>query len=144
MSKNDHGNGTAPYYRAVREFPWNVSVQPGVLKGDLYNLRPLYDLKSKRSTGQWSEKHTEAFRQAKSILLNIPIFLNPDTTKKFYIEVDACTRGGRGIGAVLKKKDDTGVLRSIAYWSRALTDRERESYSASMVEARALHDSILF
>jgi RNase H-like domain found in reverse transcriptase/Reverse transcriptase (RNA-dependent DNA polymerase) len=121
-------------------FPYNQEY----LKGIYITLRPLYDLKSKRSTGQWSEEHTEAFRQAKLILSNIPILLNPDTTKKFYIEVDACTRGGRGMGAVLKQKDDNGLLRPVAYWSHALTDRERESYSASMAEARALHDSILF
>ena len=121
-------------------FPYNQEY----LKGIYVTLRPLYDLKSKRSTGQWSEEHTEAFRQAKLILSNIPILLNPDTTKKFYIEVDACTRGGRGMGAVLKQKDDSGALRPVAYWSHALTDRERESYSASMAEARALHDSILF
>ena len=110
------------------------------LKGIDIVLRPLYDLKSMRSTGQWSEEHSEAFRQAKLILSNIPILLNPDTTKKFYIKVDACTRGGRGMGAVLKQKDDSGILRPVAYGRT----RERESYSASMAEARVLHDSILF
>jgi hypothetical protein len=114
------------------------------LKGIYVTLKPLYDLKSKRYTKEWTDVHTQAFDEAKKTLSGIPILLNPDTTKEFYIEVDACTRGGRGLGAVLKQRDDEGVLRPVAYWSHALTDQERQSYSASMAEARALHDSILF
>ena len=114
------------------------------LKGNYVTLKPLYDLKSKRSTNEWTEVHTQAFDEAKKALSNIPILLNPDTTKEFHIVIDACTRGGRGLGAVLKQCDDEGILRPVAYWSHALTDQERQSYSASMAEARALHGSILF
>ena len=120
-------------------FPYNQEYLPNI-----YNvLKPLYSFKGKDSNFDWTGEHTKAFREAKLILSNVDLIGIPDTLKKFYIFVDACTTNGRGMGAVLKQRNDKNQLQPVAYWSKAFTDAERKCYSPTQAEARALHDSIM-
>ena len=90
----------------------------------------------------WKDEHEAVFLKAKELLSSVPFLLIPVPSKRFRLEVDACTKGGRGLGAVLKQQDGKGEWRPCAYWSHALTAEERNSYSATMAEAQAMHDAI--
>jgi len=93
---------------------------------------------------EWKDEiHGKAFRNLKQAFIRAPILQLPDFSKPFRIEVDGCTTHGRGIGAVLTQQNDQGVYRPIAYFSKMLTPRERIAFSATAVEAKALHDSIM-
>ena len=98
-------------------FPYNQEYLPNI-----YNiLKPLYSFKGKDSNFIWTAEHSEAFRNAKLTLSNVDLIGIPDTMKKFYIFVDACTTNGRGMGAVLKQKNADDQLKPVAYWSNAFT-----------------------
>jgi len=110
-------------------------------------LAPLFELKKKsalRIDGQlgWNDEHEAAFLKAKELISAVPCILIPDPSKRFRLEIDACTEGGSGLGAVLKQQDNKGEWRPCAYWSHALTPEEKNSSSATMAEARAMHDAI--
>jgi len=107
-------------------------------------MQPLQDLVRKNVDipKEWKpEIHGVAFEALKIALTTAPILLIPDISKPFKIQVDAC-RVGHGIGSILLQQDSEGVWRPCAYWSRSLSSSER-SYSATMLECMALHDTIL-
>ena len=117
---------------------------------------PLYDLLQKKfiAAEDWKDEvHGVAFRKVKHLLISSPFLQAPDPSRPFRIHVDGCL-SGRGMGAVLLQQDRDWVpppgktiadapWRPVAYWSKKLTDPERDKYSATMVEAHALHDAIM-
>jgi hypothetical protein len=68
--------------------------------------------------------------------------MNVDNTRPFQIRVDACRRG-HGLGGVLLQQDEQGEWRPVSWWSRALSNTEKE-YSPTELECKALHDIILY
>jgi hypothetical protein len=106
-------------------------------------LEPIQRLNRKNIDviSEWKEEHDEALDLLKTAITTAPILMLPDVTKKFIISVDAC-RIGRGIGAILIQENKNGAEQPVAYYSRSLTDAER-NYSATDLEATALSDSLL-
>ena len=116
----------------------------------------LYDLLAKNVvvSEDWKdETHGEAFRKVKHLLMSAPFLQLPDPSRPFRIHVDGCL-SGRGMGAVLLQQDlswipgegqilDDAPWRPVAHWSRKLADSDRDKFSATMVEAHSLHESII-
>ncbi len=90
----------------------------------------------------------EALAALKAALISPDVLMIPDITKPFRLYVDAC-RVGRGLGAVLKqcapgdenKPTAEQKWKPVAYWSRALSDAER-NFSATELETTGLHGAI--
>ena len=88
----------------------------------------LSDLTRKDAPNQvvWTSACQSAFDTLKRSLCSSTVLRSPDFTRTFILQTDA---SNRGIGAVLSQRDDEGVERPVAYYSRKLLPRE-EHYSA--------------
>jgi hypothetical protein len=117
---------------------------------------PLYDLLAKEAvvSDDWKDEiHGVAFRHVKHLLVSSPFLQLPDPSRPFRIHVDGCL-SGREMGAVLLQQDMSWIpglnqtindapWRPVAYWSKKLETADRSKFSATMVEAHALHESIM-
>ena len=65
----------------------------------------------------------KAFFELKEKLMSPPVIYFPDWNKQFYVMVDASKKA---IGGVLMQKDDEGVFRVIAYYSKKLNKFEQK------------------
>jgi hypothetical protein len=96
--------------------------------------------------------------QRRQKLTSRPLLKLPDLRRKYYVNVGACIRKGRGLGATLSQEYSTPppdlnfvrrtnrykagkFLHVIEYWSWILTDKERES-SATKCEVPSGHDTL--
>jgi hypothetical protein len=67
-------------------------------------IAPLHDLlREGHSMDEWKDK----VQDAKKILTPRPLHKLPDPRKKYYINVDACIKKGRGLGATLSQEYTT-------------------------------------
>ena len=110
--------------------------------GDL--AQPLYALTKKgvNVRAVWDDNiHGVAMDALKKALTSSPVLRLFDPARPVQIRLDAC-KVGRGIGAILLQPDDDGEWHPVEYWSKALSDTER-NYSATELECKALHDALL-
>lgn len=71
---------------------------------------------------RWDEKiHTTAFQAIKDIVAKEPVLQHYDHTKQSYVEVDASDYVTAG---VLSQKDDHGMLRPVAFYSKKMSPQE--------------------
>ena len=94
---------------------------------------PLYKLLEKDKF-DWNEQTEHAFQTLKKCLITAPILAHPDISKEFIVMTDA-------VGGGLLQEHSSGTLMPIAYFSRALTKRER-GYSTYDREAIAIRDTL--
>ena len=80
--------------------------------------RPLERLKGKTVLWRWGEEEEAAFRELKAA----PILMMPDMNAPFVVETDA---SDFAIGAILSQTDESGELRPVAYYSKAMSAAER-------------------
>ena len=106
---------------------------------------PLYDLTKKGIIvkKEWNPKtHGVCVERIKTALTSKLVLMNVDNTNKpFRLKVDAC-RVGRGLGSILEQQNAEGNWQPVSYYSASLNSAER-NYSATELECKALHDSIL-
>lgn len=96
--------GLAGYYR---KFMRNYAIL----------ARPLTDLLKKGSLFVWTPVHQGAFEALKSALVSTPVLSQPDFSKQFQLQTDACDAG---VGAVLLQDGHP-----LAFVSKALGPRTR-------------------
>ncbi len=94
---------------------------------------PLYALKAKNATWDWTVECQNAFDDLKKALQRAPVLMPPDFTKDFKVQTDA---SDIGLGAVLTQDFD-GAEHVIAYASRLLHGAEK-SYSTAEKECFAV------
>ncbi|OMJ27672.1 Transposon Ty3-I Gag-Pol polyprotein [Smittium culicis] len=101
-------------------------------------VEPIQALVRKNTKWDWSEKCESAFQLIKNNLQAAPTLKHPEDNKIFILSTDASSVA---IGAVLEQCDDSGILHPIAYYSRGLTQPER-NYMNYEREGLALVNSI--
>ena len=93
--------------------------------------RPLLDLTKKAVIWKWTDRHFKAFEELKTLMCRQPVLIQPDFTKRFYLQVDA---SAYGLGAVLSQEGSLSpslekrtkpVLHPIAYYSATFIPAER-------------------
>jgi hypothetical protein len=100
-------------------------------------VRPLYKLLEKDNF-EWSEDAEVAFKTLKHSLTTAPVLGHPDPNKQFVVTTDA---SDIAIGGAVLQEDNSGNLRPLAYFSKALSKRER-GYSTYDREAMAIRDTL--
>ncbi len=97
---------------------------------DLSKLsKPLRQLLKKDVKFLWELKEQETFEELKKILMEAPVLLFPNFDKPFILCTDVSLKG---LGAVLKQKDENKNLRPIAYASRSLTSVEKNYHTTDL------------
>lgn len=99
---------------------------------------PITEVLSSKKTFCWTEDANEAFRKIKQLLTTAPVLINPDFSRKFFIQCDA---SDFGIGAVLVQLDDEGNERPVAFMSKKLNSSQR-NYSVTEKECLAALEAI--
>ena len=88
---------------------------------------------------RWQQKHTDALEKIKQILTSKPILVPPKHDREYIIMADATQYT---IAGILAQKDDDGVERNVAYFSRKLLPNE-VNYSVLEKEALGILASCL-
>ncbi|WUR04560.1 endonuclease [Vairimorpha necatrix] len=89
----------------------------------------LYDLTKNDIQFNWGKEQDAAFNTLKKIVLSSSVLKQPDFSKPYILETDACDSG---LGAILSQENE-GHVYPIAYASRRLVPAER-NYSISEKE----------
>ena len=105
----------------VRTFCGLASYYRTFVPGFAGIARPLHELTRKNATFQWSDACERSFIELKRLLASPPILVAPRDEGTYVLDTDA---SDQALGVVLQQEQD-GVLRVIAYASRALSDVER-------------------
>ena len=119
-------------YTDIRSFTGVMGHYRCFIKGFVHIAAPLYDLisgvnKDKKSESvELSPEALEAFNILKEKGVNTPVLAFPDFKKPFLLETDA---SGKGLGAVLSKKQDDGRYHPVAYASQTMNETEQQYHS---------------
>ena len=136
--------------KAIEEFPRPVklkNVQQFLGKINYYRkfvpnitetLNPLYRLLKKGTTFEWKQEQEEAFEKVKKYITKEPVLRIYNSNEKCYLYTDASRIG---IGAILKQKQDDGVLHPVGYFSKKLLPYQMNYYTTEL-ECLAIVESI--
>jgi hypothetical protein len=94
---------------------------------------PLHELTKKGALFRWTERQQHAFEKLKVALTSAPILAMPQDEGRYVVDTDA---SNDTIGAVIQQ-EQSGVLRVIAYASRALSVAEK-AYCTTRKELLAI------
>lgn len=100
--------------------------------------RPLTRLLEKDVRFTWGTTEEEAFNTLRNALMRAPVLDHPDPSRPFIVTTDASKVG---LGGELSQEDSQGHVHPVAYFSRALTKRER-SYPTYDREVMAMRDTL--
>lgn len=96
---------------------------------------PLTELTKKNmGMGKWDVRCDESFEQLKAVLISAPILVSPSWRKPFRCHVDA---SDHAVGGTLTQLDENGADRVIAYFSKKLSEAEKD-YTANERELLGL------
>eukprot|EP00794_Sanderia_malayensis_P006722 gene6722-7482_t len=119
---------------AIKEFPQPVDVTSlcsflGMMgyyrrfvNGFSKIAAPLHKLLQKDVKFLWDEHCQKAFDELKNALISAPVMAFPRFDREFVLYTDA---SDIAVGSILAEKDDSGVERTVAFASRALTGCEK-------------------
>ena len=110
----------------VRSFVGLCSYYRRHIQGFTELTAPLYDLATKGTDFEWTERRNKAFRQLKNALTSAPILGFPREEGLWYLDTDA---SDVGTGAVLSQMQDMEE-RVIAYVSKSLEGSEQRYCTA--------------
>ena len=114
----------------VRSFLGACNVYRRFVKGFARIAKPLNDMLRKDATNDFdnpTEEQLEAFETLKKALVTPPILALPKVDRPYVIETDASEYQ---IGCTLLQEQDDGLPHPVGYWSRSLTQAER-NYSTT-------------
>ena len=99
---------------------------------------PISNLVNSNHKFEWTAECESSFKLLKQLISSDPILILPDYNREFVLNTDA---SGFAIGAVLQQYDDSGQLRPIAFYSKKLSDAER-NWPVYELEAFSIVQSI--
>ena len=117
-----HDWPTLQTVKDIRSFLGFCNFYRPFIKGFSTIALPLNKLTHKDVEWKWENPQHQAFETLKRQVTSEPILTHPDPTKQYTLEVDA---SGFALGAVLSQQGDDGKLHPISYYSRTLTEAER-------------------
>ncbi|KPJ11799.1 Retrotransposable element Tf2 155 kDa protein type 1 [Papilio machaon] len=126
--------------KQVRQFLGKVNFHHKFIPYSAIILDPLHNLLRKDVKFIWSEKCQESFDKIKRLLCSKPILNIFDSELPIIIYTDA---SAKGIGAVLKQTDENGVNKTIAYFSKKLTEAQKKK-KAVYLECLAIKEAVKY
>ena len=108
--------------RKVRRFVGMISFYHRFISHFSKLSAPLTDLTRKRQKFKWTAEAQSAFDILKFKLSEPPILIHPDFNKEFILTTDS---SDHALGAFLGQKDESGIIRPIAYFSKKLNNAQK-------------------
>lgn len=96
---------------------------------------PLTRVMGKTRTFAWGPEQQQAFDELKDKLLNPPILMLPDLSKRFKVY---CDGSGIGVAGLLTQEDEEGRECLVACCSKKLPEAARRSWSITEIECYAV------
>lgn len=106
----------------LRSFLGLINYYHKFLKNLSFVLAPLHELLQKGAKWAWTDRHTQAFNQAKNLLLSSQVLVHFNPKLPLVLGCDASPYG---VGAVLSHQMPDGMDKPIAYASRTLAPAEK-------------------
>ncbi len=100
-------------------------------------LAPLYNLLKKNVKFKWTQECETAFERVKECIVSDIVLTHYNPALPLILCTDASEKG---ISSVLIQKNEKGVEKPLAFWSRTLSDTERR-YSTIHREALAIYEA---
>lgn len=126
--------------KQVRQFLGKINFYRKFIPNSISLLEPFHNLLRKNVPFTWSSACQACFDGVKLLLTSAPILAVFDRTKPISIYTDA---SGVGIGAVLKQKQDDGVEKPVAYFSKKLSPAQIKK-GAIYIESIAIREAVRY
>ncbi|GBP66806.1 Transposon Tf2-8 polyprotein [Eumeta japonica] len=124
----------------IRQFLGKVNFHHKFIPHSAIILDPLHNLLRKDVKFIWSKECQESFDRIKQLLCSKPILRIFDPAQPIKIYTDASIKG---VGAILKQEDKTGVSKPVAYFSKKLTESQKKK-KAIYLECLAIKESLKY
>lgn len=124
----------------VRQLLGKINFYRKFIPNSVTLLEPLHNLLRKNVSFSWSSACQASFDKVRTLLTSAPILAVFDRTKPISIYTDA---SGVGIGAVLKQKQDDGVEKPVAYFSKKLSPAQIKK-GAIYIESIAIREAVRY
>lgn len=108
--------------RKIRRFVGLLSYYRKFIKNFSELSAPLTDLTRKNARFRWTNEAQTSFETLKKCLSKPPILIHPDFQKDFVLSTDA---SNNALGGMLGQKDNEGIIRPIAYFSKKLNNTQK-------------------
>lgn len=126
--------------KQVRQFLGKVNFYRSYIQNSSIILNPLHNLLKKNTPFDWNDKCENSFNLVKNCLCSEPCLAIYDPKKETVIQTDASLEG---IGAVLKQKQENGIFKPVAYFSKKLNEVQKRK-KAVFLECLAIKESIMY
>jgi hypothetical protein len=124
--------------KEVRSFLGFCNFYRPFIRGFAHLACPLNELTCKDTEWSWETRHQNAFDKLKTRVTTEPVLAHPILTDLFELEVDA---SGFAMGAVLLQTKADGKKHPIAYYSKMLSQAER-NYDVYDLELLAIVNTL--
>ena len=118
----------------IRHFLGTVGFYQKFIPGFAQKASPLTDLMVKGVKFSWGQSEQEAFETLRSILRSDTLLIRANSSKHFYLTVDASLKG---VGAALEQKSDKDEMRPVVFASKKLS-KAQQKYSSAQRECLGL------
>ena len=125
--------------KQVRSFNGMCQFYKKFIKDFATLAKPLYRLTEDKVKFHWTEECDRNFNQLKNALCKHALLHYPNFEKEFILATDA---SGISVGSTLSQKDESGILRPVAFAGRCLKKHEK-NYSATERELLGVVYSVL-
>ena len=125
--------------KQVRSFNGMCQFYKKFIKDFATLAKPLYRLTEDNTKFHWTEECDRNFNQLKNALCRHALLHYPNFEKEFILATDA---SGISVGSTLSQKDESGILRPVAFAGRCLKKHEK-NYSATERELLGVVYSVL-
>lgn len=107
----------------IRQFLGKINFHHKFIPHSATILDPLHNLLRKNVKFYWSKECQESFEKVKSLMCSEPILKIFDPESQIIIYTDASIKG---VGAVLKQKDENNQEKPVAYFSKKLSESQKK------------------
>lgn len=107
----------------IRQFLGKVNFHHKFIPHSATTLDPLHNLLRKDVRFHWSKECQESFEKVKLLMCSEPILKIFDPESQIVIYTDASKKG---VGAVLKQKNENGQDKPVAYFSKKLSESQKK------------------
>lgn len=126
--------------KQVRQFLGKINFYRSYIQNSSVLLASLHNLLKKNVPFEWNVECKKSFNFVKNCLCSKPRLAIYDPKKETVVQTDASLEG---IGAVLKQKQENGIFKPVAFFSKKLNEVKKKK-KALFLECLAIKESLMY